>query len=554
MLVKPDRCGWASGLLQFVGLLLQSILMSPYHPRHERSEAMSSTAFLPAAARLRAAMLRFFAPLVLALGSAWIAFGQDGQRPNVLWFVIDDMSAHLSCYGETLIETPHTDRLAREGTRFTSAYVTAPVCSPSRSAMITGCYQTTIGTHHHRSGRGEIKIELPEGVEPVPAFFQRAGYHTCIGSGLPGLDHRGLPQPENLPRRRLFGKTDYNFEWEASLYDSHDWADRQPGQPFFMQVQLHGGKLREGAPETRKAFRKRVAAEFAPPTDPQAVELPPYYPRDPVLLEDWAAYLDSVRVTDWHVGQVLARLEDEGLLENTFIIFMSDHGISHARGKQFLTDEGAHIPFILRGPGVPAGVVRDDLVEHIDMAPTSLAAVGLPVPEWMQGRNLLATEAEPRRYAFAARDRCDETVDRLRSLRDQRFLYIRNGFPQRPHLQPNAYKDAKPILIALRAQHAAGTLPELSERLLFSPTRPEEELYDYREDPHQIRNLAGEPAFADILARMRDRLDQVLAETGDPGPESEAMYDSEMAEYRKRENPAREANIRLMKQWAAQGK
>jgi len=491
---------------------------------------------------------------VLAVGFPGAAAAQDDERPNVLWFVIDDMSPHFSCYGESLIETPHTDRLAREGTRFTSAYVTAPVCSPSRSAMITGCYQTSIGTHHHRSGRGEIKIHLPEGVEPVPAIFQRAGYHICIGSGLPGLDHRGLPYPENAPRRRLFGKTDYNFEWDPSLYDSHDWADREPGQPFFMQVQLHGGKLREGPPETREAFRRRVAEDFAPRTDPEAVELPPYYPRDPVLLEDWAAYLDSVRVTDWHVGQVLARLEAEGLLESTFIIFMTDHGISHARGKQFLTDEGTHIPFILRGPGVPAGAVREDLVEHIDMAPTSLAAAAIPVPGWMQGRDLLDDALPPRPHVFAARDRCDETVERLRSLRDGRFLYIRNGHPQRPHLQPNAYKDAKPILVALRAQHAAGTLPELSERLLFSPVRPEEELYDYRADPHQVRNLATEPAFAETLAAMREELDRVLVETRDPGPESEAMYDSEMAEYGRRENPQREANIRLMKQWAAEGK
>ncbi len=162
------------------------------------------------------------------------------QRPNIVWFVIDDMSANFSCYGEQTIETPHVDRLAKEGLRFTRAYATAPICSAFRSALITGMYQTSIGAHHHRSGRGEHRITLPRGARPVPALFQDAGYYTCIGSGLPGVDSSGNPT-----KRDSLGKTDYNFDWENEIYDSHDWAGRAGGQPFFMQVQLHGGKIRE---------------------------------------------------------------------------------------------------------------------------------------------------------------------------------------------------------------------------------------------------------------------------------------------------------------------
>lgn len=233
--------------------------------------------------------------------------------PNILWFVVDDMSPNFSCYGETLIQTPHLDRLAAEGTRFSRAYVTAPVCSTCRSALITGQYQTTIGAQHHRSGRGEIKIKLPEGVTPVPALFQKAGYFTCIGSGLLGKNHAGHDITSNKskkgkPNESMLGKTDYNFEWDPSIYDSHDWAER--GQkPFFMQVQLNGGKLHEGPLEKRNAYRQRVIATFGAATDPEKVILPPYYPRDPVLLQDWADYLDAVRLTDHHVGQVIARLE-----------------------------------------------------------------------------------------------------------------------------------------------------------------------------------------------------------------------------------------------------
>jgi arylsulfatase A-like enzyme len=499
--------------------------------------------------------------LVLSLfGPAVAGSIAASARPNILWFVVADMSAHFSSYGETTIVTPHVDRLAAEGTRFTRAYVTAPVCSSSRSAMITGMYQTTIGAHQHRSGRGELKIHLPEGVTPLPAIFQQAGYFTCIGSGLPDRDFRGLPfgqaqgkKAASNPRARQ-GKTDYNFEWDAAIYNDSDWAKRAPGQPFFMQVQLHGGKLRDGGADVARAMVARAKAELGSATDPKKVTLPPYYPRDPVILEDWAAYLDSVRLTDKHVGEVIERLRSEGLLENTLIIFMTDHGISHARGKQFLYDEGSHIPFIVRGPGIAKGATRTDLIEHIDMGAISLAAAGIPTPRTMQGRNVFARDYQPRAAVHAARDRCDETVERIRSVRTDRFLYIRNYHPGRPHLQPNAYKDAKPTLQALRAAHAAGTLNDLSLQLLFSPTRSPEELYEYVNDQWQLTNLANDPAYRSTLESHRNHLEKWIRETGDKGAESPAMFASDMAEYLKRSNPAVEQNLALMKRWAAEGK
>ena len=493
--------------------------------------------------------------LAALISSFFVPHSSFSALPNVLWFVVDDMSPSFSCYGETLIQTPAVDKLAAEGTKFTRAYVTAPVCSTCRSALITGMYQTTIGAHHHRSGRGEMKIHLPPDVTPVPVQFQKAGYYTCIGSGLPGQDNCGMPFGNGKKKgggSRL-GKTDYNFEWDPKMYDSHDWAEHG-GKPFFMQVQLHGGKLREGDEKARVAFKQRVIAELGSATDPQKVTLPPYYPRDPVLLEDWALYLDSARMTDLHVGRVIARLETEGLLENTLIIFMTDHGISHARGKQFLYDEGAHIPFIVRGPGVMKGAVRDDLVMQIDMAAMSLAAAGIPIPATMQGRDILAKDHQPRQAIFAARDRCDETVEHLRSTRTDRFLYIRNFLPQRPHLQPNAYKDGKAIVQTLRSLHSEGKLPSISEDLLFSSTRQAEELYDYQADPFQLTNLAANPDFKTELESHRAQMDRWVKQSGDKGPESEAMYDSDMVEYTRKKNPEVEKNIALMKQWARDGK
>jgi arylsulfatase A-like enzyme len=469
------------------------------------------------------------------------------DRPNILWIVVDDMSADFGCYGAAAVATPHVDRLAAEGTRFAQAFVTAPVCSPCRSALITGMYQTTIGAHHHRSGRGSEKIRLPAGVRPVPAIFHEAGWYTCSGDGLPGpaLNARGRPQG--------LGKTDYNFEWNAALYDGEDWAGRKPGQPFFMQVQLPGGKLRDGKGGVERV-RQQAAAEFGAATDPATVTLPPYLPRDPVLLADRAAYLDAVRLTDAHVGRVLARLEAEGILDETLVIFMTDHGISHVRAKQFLYDEGTHVPFIVRGPGIPRGQVREDLIEHIDMPAISLAAAGLPIPPAMQGRDVFAKDYGAREAVFAARDRCDETVDRIRSVRTPDWLYIRNFHPGRPLLQPNAYKDAKPTLIALRALQAAGSLDPATERLLFAPTRPPEELYRWREDRWQLENLATDPARADTLAALRGRLDRWMAESADQGPEPAVMYESDMKVYVGEGRSEVEANIATMKRWAAEGK
>jgi arylsulfatase A-like enzyme len=263
------------------------------------------------------------------------------------------------------------------------------------------------------------------------------------------------------------------------------------------------------------------------------------------------------------VGEVVARLERERLLENTIVVFLTDHGISHAREKQFLYDGGTHVPLVVRGPGVPRGTVRDDLVEHIDVAATSLALAGLAVPETMDGRALLAKDYRARDAVFAARDRCDETVDRIRSVRTARFKYIRNFHPQRPHLQPNAYKDAKPIVQRLRELHGAGRLDALQTALLFSPVRAPEELYDLQADPHETRNLASVAEHRQTLETLRARLERWMRETRDAGREREpaAMFESDMAVYLEAGGGQRAErlqilrdNIALMKQWAAEGR
>jgi arylsulfatase A-like enzyme len=465
----------------------------------------------------------FMIRLLLALS---LLAGGRTEKPDILWIVVDDMSANLGCYGETAIATPNLDRLAREGTRFSRAFTTAPVCSPARSALITGCYQTSIGAHQHRSGRGTEKIRLPKDVETVPALLRRAGYRTSISS---------------WPPSKAQGKTDYNFEWDRGVYGGSEG-------PSFTQVQLHGGKHRDG-----RGLSEAVKKALGTLTSPDVVKLPPHYPDDPVIRQDWANYLDAVRYTDLQVGEILKTVD----AARTLVFFITDHGISHARGKQFLYDEGLRIPMIVRGPGVSGNAVRQDPVEHIDLAAATLGAAGVPIPAWMHAKDILSPDYKAREAVFAARDRCDETVERIRSVRTSTWKYIRNFHPKRPHLQPNMYKDAKPTLRRLRELHAAGDLKGLPLQLLFAPERAPEELYDLEMDPHETVNLAAERP--EVLEQMRGRLERWMKETGDRGAESPAMYDSDMAVYlaEKKDPAARktlEDNIALMKKWASEGK
>ncbi|HPU96710.1 MAG TPA: sulfatase [Candidatus Hydrogenedentes bacterium] len=483
---------------------------------------------------------------------------RGAARPNIVWILAEDMSCHFGYQGNRLVSTsrvdhplprtvtsrarissnrlvstPRVDQLAAEGTVCSSAYVTAPVCSPSRSALITGMYQTSIGAHHHRSSRSpEAPITLPDPVQPAPELFRRAGY--WVGN---------VSWPDGGP-----GKTDYNFVYADALYDGTDYTRRASDQPFFMQFQLRGGKFRN--------------AQVPQPVSSDDVELPPYYPDHPVLRADWAQYLNSVIQVDLEVGAILDKLRADRALENTVIFFLTDHGISHARGKQFLYEEGTRVPLIVWGSEhIPSGAVRHDLISHIDITATSLALAGIPVPEWMEARPFLGPDARPREYVVSARDRCDETVDRIRSIRDSRFTYIRNGYPRRPHLQPNAYKDAKEILACMRELYAAGKLAGHPAERLFTVPRPAEELYDRTADPWELHNLAEDPAHAEQLQRMRSLLDRWIAETGDKGqaPEPETAYDAEMAVYLSQVNRSPEyveqlrKNIAQMKAWAAVG-
>ncbi len=436
-------------------------------------------------------------PVTTAADQAERQAGPDASRPNILWLTSEDTSPDLGCYGTPVVRTPNLDRLARQGTRYTNAFATCPVCSPSRSAFMTGMYQTSIGAHHHRSHRGD-GYTLPPPVEVITAVFRRAGYFTAnVKTPAPGV--KGT------------GKTDWNFEPKRKPYDGTDWSQRKPGQPFFAHVNFF---------LTHRDFVR----DKQRPIDPASVKPPPYYPDHPVTRRDWADYLESLQVLDRQIGKVLQRLEDEGLADNTIVVYFGDHGRPHVRGKQWLYEGGIRVPLIIRWPGrVKQNAVCDDLVSLIDLAPTCMDAVGIKPPDHLQGNIVLGPRAEQRDVVFAARDRCDETVDRIRCVRSKRWKYIRNVHPDRPYTQFNAYKFRQyPVLTLLKVLHQRGELTPAQARFM-APRRPDEELYDMMNDPHELKNLVDRADAQPALQRLREALDRWIKKTGDQGatPEPE---------------------------------
>lgn len=441
------------------------------------------------------------------VASSLAAVAATPGRPNILWLVAEDSGpSAYSCYGEQpAAATPNIDRLAASGMRFNRFYTTAPVCSPSRSGWNTGMYQTTLGAHQHRT---PSKKPLPEGIRPLGEWFRAAGYFTA--------NVREFPAEMGL---RGAGKTDWNFiPREQPLFESDQWSDLAKHQPFYAQVNFQ---------ETHRDYNAEGL------TDPAKVVLPPYYPDHPVIRKDYADYIDSARRLDGKIARVLARLEQEGLADNTVVIFMGDNGESHIRGKQFCYEEGLRVPMIIRWPkGIPApahykaGAVDRRLLEAIDMAPTLLSVTGAGIPARMQGVPFLGDKvAAEKQYVFGARDRCDETAMRIRTVRDNRYRYIRTFTPEVPFFAPNAYKARQYpawTLVPQLFQDGKLTAPQA---FLCQTRQPEEQLYDMQADPHEINDLtkSTQPEHVAALQRLRAELESWVIRTDDQGRFPEVM-------------------------------
>lgn len=428
--------------------------------------------------------------------------GATQKQPNILWISAEDISADLGCYGDVYATSPNIDKLATEGARFTRCFSVSGVCAPSRSTIITGMYQTTIGTMHMRS-----RAVPPPEVHCFPEYIRAAGYYCT----------------NNV-------KTDYQFEapftaWDESSDEAH-WRGREKDQPFFAVFNLtvsHESSIR--MPDKRQ----ERGGDRVPPQmrhDPAQAELPPYYPDTPLVRKDWAMYHDNITAMDMQVADILQQLEDDGLADDTIVFFWGDHGRGLPRAKRWIYDSGIHVPLVVRWPGVlEPESTADDLVSFVDFGPTVLSLAGVDVPSHMQGRPFLGDQkATPREYIYASRDRMDEAYDLIRAVRDKRYKYLRNYMPEVTYAQHINYMDEMPTMKEWRRLHAEGKL-EGPQKIFFSETKPVEELYDTQADPHEVNNLADSPEHQEILLRLRAEHERWRRDTNDLGliPEPELM-------------------------------
>lgn len=455
------------------------------------------------------------------------------RPPNILWIVGENISLDLGCYGEENVRTPNLDAMAKEGICFTNVFSTSSVCAPSRSCFMTGMYQTTTDMQNMRSHRND-DFRLPPGVRPLTHWLQDSGYFTA---NIVNIEDRVVGT----------GKLDLNFVNEGPVYQTDNWDLLKFNQPFFAQVNMP--EVEYDIYDRKSAEKERVkwVGEDDHPqiATPDNVSPPPYYPDHEITKQEWARYLNSVSGMDIRIGRILDQLEKDGLADNTVVIFFADNGRLEPRGIHWLWDSGIHVPMIIRWPpGIPApvgfiaGSVNDEMISLLDLTATTLNIAGIPVPPLMQSRIFLGDKKdEPRQWVFSARDRIDETVLRMRSVRDKRYHYIRNFSRGGGFASLNRYHE-KCFLIRplMRKLYAEGKLSGPADALM--KPMPYELLYDFETDPFEIHNLA-ESTLAEhreALLRLRSALDTWIMETGDLGrfpeaPEIVEPFEKEMHDW-----------------------
>ena len=457
---------------------------------------------------------------------------QDHPKPNILWLVIEDMSAYLPDYGDHTIVTPNISRLAAEGVKYTNVYSTSGVCAPSRAALALGMYPSAIGANNMRTSSNTEQTGLPkyDAVPPAQAkmlsqYMREQGYYTSNNY-----------------------KTDYQFQepkavWHDNSVYAH-WRNRSANQPFFSVFNFtttHESGLFEPYGfreiESRHYFSddaERIAKlpqhhSVKSAENETAIHLPkntkfnipPYLPDTELVRRDMWKMYNNLAETDRQIGAILQQLKDDGLFDNTIIVFYSDHGGPLPRQKRLIYDSGLKVPMIIRFPHAKnAATVDDQLISFVDFSPTTIALSGLEPPEYMHGRDFIQNKTPKRDYIHAAADRFDEVTDTIRAVKDQRYKYIRNYRPEQGYYLPLAYREKIPTMQELLRLNAAGQLNEYQAQW-FRTTKPKEELFDTLTDPHELHNLAMEPNHQEKLASLRGEMDRWLNEIGDTPNKSE---------------------------------
>jgi N-sulfoglucosamine sulfohydrolase len=417
------------------------------------------------------------------------------DRPNILWIIAEDMSQDLGCYGDKLVTTPNIDWLAANGMKFNQVFTTGPACSPSRTALATGVYQTTVGAYHMRYS-DDLLPELPKPYKILPELLRENGYYT---GNLKNINKTGT------------GKDDWLFKTDQKSWDTNSWDDLKNHQPFFGQINFS---------ESHRTF----ASNPRHPVDPDAVALPPYYPDHYAAKQDWADYLEEVNTADEHVGRILENLRSEGLAENTIVIFFSDHGRPMIRAKNWLYDSGTKIPLVIYYPeninrpdGFHPGTENSELISGVDLVAETLVMAGGKIPQWMQGRTFLRKDSQPREYLYTAVDRIGQIESQSRAVRTKRYKYIRNfKTPGSVNECTTAYRrSTHPIFHLLNIMGVKRMLTPAQEQLLKPIVR--EELYDLVNDPFEVVNLAGDGHYEATRKMLADNLAEWIKVSQDRG-------------------------------------
>jgi arylsulfatase A-like enzyme len=418
---------------------------------------------------------------------------EQQKQPNVVWITCEDISPFIGAYGDKVVKTPFIDQLAKEGVRYTHAYTTAGVCAPSRSAIITGMYQTSIGTQHMRTFCDPkyqpvppYSAVIPDYVKCFPEYLRKAGYY-CTNNE----------------------KQDYQFKPPVTVWDENgpaaSYRNRPNGRPFFSIFNLfntHESGL----------FSRRDSLRI----DPTRVEVPPIYPDTRIVRRDIARLLTNIEVMDKQVGEIIQMLKDDGVYDQTVIFFYSDHGGALPWMKREVLERGTHIPLIIRFPnGHGAGTVNDDLISSVDFAPTALSLTNIKIPSHMQGQAFLGSQKAKtsRKYVYAARDRMDTEYDRVRMVRNKRYRYLYNYMPEKIYYQNIEFRLDIPMMKELLQKREEGTL-DVNQAAWFK-TKPLEELYDVESDPHEMHNLINDPTYANTVQELRAAFQQWTKAMGD---------------------------------------
>ena len=410
--------------------------------------------------------------------------------PNILWITSEDNGPEVGCYGDKYATTPNIDGLAQRSLLYRTCWSNAPVCAPARTTIITGVYPTSTGGQHMRSN-----VRMPASITMYPQTLRKHGYYCSNRS-----------------------KEDYNLikpgdVWDDSSRKAH-WKNRKPGQPFFAifnHTISHESKLR-----TRP--HKQIH-------DPAKARVRAYHPDTPEVRQDWAQYYDKVTEMDTLVGKNLKEIEVAGLADDTIIFYYGDHGSGMPRSKRWPFNSGLHVPLIvhipekyshLRPDDYKTGGQTDRLVSFVDLAPTLLSLIGVQPAEWMQGHAFAGKfTSDPQPFIYGYRGRMDERYDMVRSVRDQRYVYIRNYMPHKIYGQYIDYMFQTPTTRIWKQRFDANQLNAAQRK--FWERKPAEELYDLQTDPDEVNNLAESQKHQAIKAQLRAAQQKLAVDIRDIG-------------------------------------